>query len=147
MSAEEELDAKIEQLMAGTDVRQIAQGLIDLEQVIPGVTPGAIIDAMEDPEAFAAIARGDLYVTLARLRTRMAHPDISTTQLMDHAKFLSKMGKVDAPDKDGGGLYANVPMISIVLPNSGGEVRIGASPQREPEERDVTPKVSTAVLP
>jgi hypothetical protein len=126
--------------------RQQAQQLIDLEQVIPGVTPGAVLDAMDDPEAFAAIARGDLYVQMAILRQRMAHPKTSVVQRMDYAKFLAKMGKVDAPVNDGAG-FSNVPMISIVFPSGASGVQISAAaPQRVEREVNDT-RVSKAVLP
>lgn len=143
----EEIEEKLDEIEDPEVVRRAqAQQLIDLEQVIPGVTPGAVLDAMEDPEAFAAIARGDLYVQMAILRQRMAHPKTSVGQRMDYAKFLAKMGKVEQPEKDGGG-FSNVPMISIVMPGSGGEVRIGAA-KAAPVEREVNEeKISKAVLP
>tara|TARA_R110002049_G_scaffold239404_2_gene412572 strand:+ start:1194 stop:1631 length:438 start_codon:yes stop_codon:yes gene_type:complete len=145
MSSQQVID-KIDSIEDPEEVRrQQAQQLIDLEQVIPGVSPGAVLDAMDDPEAFAAIARGDLYVQLAVLRQQMAHPKTSMNQRLEYTKFLAKMGKVDAPEKDGGG-FSNVPMISIVMPGSGGEVRIGAA-KPSPVEREVNPGVTKAVLP
>ena len=141
-----EVTDKIAEIEDPEQVRaQQAQQLIDLEQVIPGVSPGAVLDAMDDPEAFAAIARGDLYVQMAVIRQRMAHPATSMGQRLDYAKFLAKMGKVDAPVNDGSG-FSNVPMISIVLPGSGGEIKIGQA--TKPVEREVNESlVSTAVLP
>lgn len=140
-----EVEEKLDELENDEAQREkIAQELIDLEQVIPGVSPGAVLDAMDDPDAFAAIARGDLYVQLARLRQRMSHPGVSTTQMMEYSKFLAKMGQVESADKGGGSMLDGVPMISIVLPGSGGEVRIGAPAK---DEKDVTPKPASAVLP
>lgn len=125
------------------------------EQVIPGVTPGALLDAMEDPDMFAAVARGDLYAQLAVLRRRAGNPDLPMGQLLDYAKFLAKMGKVESPA--GGELdnLAGVPAIQIILPNSGGSVNIGAQPVVPRVEKDVTPanadneppKPSKAVIP
>lgn len=137
---------KIAEMEDPEEIRRTqAQQLIDLEQVIPGVSPGAVLDAMDDPEAFAAIARGDLYVQMAIIRQRMAHPATSMGQRLDYAKFLAKMGKVDAPVDAGAG-FNNVPMISIVLPGSGGEIKIGQA--AKPVEREVNEDlVSTAVLP
>ena len=141
-----ELEAKLEEIEDPESVRKRqAQQLIDLEQVIPGVSVGAVLSAMEDPEAFAGIARGDLYSTLCRLREKMAHPKTSVNQMMDYAKFLAKMGKVDNPIDAGAG-FASVPMISIVFPGSGGSIKIGAARA----EKDVTPPrdlVTTAALP
>lgn len=141
-----DVDDRIEQLEDPALIRERqAQQLIDLEQVIPGVSTGAVLDAMDDPDVFAKIARGDLYVQLCRMREKMTHPKTSVNQMMDYAKFLAKMGKVEAPVDASGG-FANVPMISIVFPGSGGAVHIG---QARPE-KDVTPvddRVSTAVLP
>ena len=137
---------KIEEMEDPEIIRERqAQQLIDLEQIIPGVSVGAVISAMEDPDAFAGIARGDLYATLCRLRERMSHPKVSMNQMMDYAKFLAKMGKVDAPPDAGGG-FSNVPMISIIFPGSGGAIQISAARA----EKDVTPQenlVSQAVLP
>lgn len=125
--------------------KQQAQQLIDLEQVIPGVTPGAVLDAMDDPEMFAQIARGDLYVQMAIIRQRMAHPSVGMQSRLDYAKFLAKMGKVEAPVNDAAG-FSNVPMINIVLPGSGGGVTITSAMRTTPEEREINVP-STAVLP
>lgn len=129
----------------GRLVEQQAQQLVDLEQVIPGVSPGAVLEAMDDPEMFAQIARGDLYVQMAILRQSMAHPRIGATQRMEYAKFLAKMGKVDNPANDGAA-FANVPMISIVLPNSGTGVTIASAAPAQPVEREVFAP-DAAVLP
>lgn len=137
---------RIDELEDPEEIRRTqAQQLIDLEQVIPGVSPGAVLDAMDDPEAFAAIARGDLYVQLAVMRQRMAHPKISMGQRLDYAKFLAKMGRVDAPVNDGVGVEG-LPMISILFPSGAAGVQITAA---HPREREVNDKHLTdkAVLP
>lgn len=120
------------------------------EQVIPGVSPGALLDAMENPEMFASVARGDLYAQLAVLRRHASNPELPMGQRLEYAKFLAKMGKVEQPDKSAEDLHAGVPPIQIILPNSGGSVNIGTAPR----ERDITPppsddmpKQSKAVLP
>lgn len=107
------------------------------EQVIPGVTPGALLDAMDNPDDFARIARADLYVQMAHMRRQASHPEMSNAQRMDYAKFLARMGKVDAPQRADGELD-HIPMISIVLPNSGATVAIGAAPPPR-VEKDITP--------
>lgn len=104
------------------------------EQVIPGVTPGNLLDAMDDPDAFSAIARADLYINMARMRQRAAHPEFSAAHLLEYSKFLAKMGKVDAPDK-ANTLLDNMPRIEIILPNSGASVSIGGY---NPSEREVS---------
>ena len=103
-------------------------------QILPGVTPGAMLDAMEDPESFASIARADLYVSMARMRQRAAHPEFSATHLLEYSKFLARMGKVDAPDKTGLS-PDNMPRIEIILPNSGATVQIGGY---NPSEREIS---------
>lgn len=125
------------------------------EQVIPGVTPGALLDAMEDPEQFAAIARADLYVQMAMMRRAAASPEMPFNQRSEYSKFLAKMGKVDQPDNSGNE-FSNLPGIVIDL-GQGQSVSIGAqkklpaapsAQQDEWDERDVGPKKqSTAVLP
>lgn len=103
------------------------------KQVIPGVTPAAVLDAMEDPESFAEVARGDLYVQMAVMRRHAASPEFPTGQRIEYMKFLSRMGKVAEPERAGGEL-ANLPGISIILPNSGGRVSIESSHARQEKE-------------
>lgn len=121
------------------------------EHVMPGVTPAALLDAMERPEQFAEWARADLFLHMAHLRRVSAHPDFPTSSRIEIAKFLAKMGKVDAPLQDANPL-AGMPMIEIDL-GAAGTVKIGAptpAPRQEvditPDEHDVT-KQSKAVLP
>ena len=104
------------------------------EQVVPGVSPANLLDAMDDPDAFAGIARADLYINMARMRQRSAHPEFSATHLLEYSKFLAKMGKVDAPDKSAS-MLDNMPRIEIILPNSGASVSIGGY---NPSEREVS---------
>jgi hypothetical protein len=119
------------------------------DQVIPGVSAGALLDAMENPETFASVARGDLYVQLAHMRRLANSPEMTFPQRVEYSKLLAKMGKVEAPEKSGEDMLAGVPPIQIILPNSGGQVNIGhqAIKPVEKDERDVTPKQATAVLP
>lgn len=119
------------------------------EQVIPGVTPGALLDAMENPETFASVARGDLYVQMAAMRRAASSPELSMGQRIEYGKFLAKMGKVEAPPATGEDMLAGIAPIQIILPHSGGTVNIGSVvPQPEAiDERDVTPKQSKAILP
>jgi len=116
------------------------------DQVIPGVTPGALLDAMEDPDIFEAIARADLYAQLAFMRRHASSPEIPFSQRVEYSKFLAKMGKVEAPPS-GNNIHENLPAIQIILPNSGGQVNIGGPPAQALPEKDVTPKQSKAVLP
>jgi septum formation topological specificity factor MinE len=122
------------------------------DQIIPGVTPSALLDAMENPDSFAEIARADLYVQMAHLRRVAAHPEFPTSARLELVKVLSKMGKVDAPQADVNPL-AGVPMIEIDL-GSAGTVKIGSAYTPEARrEVDITPDEhdvklpSTAVLP
>lgn len=115
------------------------------EQVIPGVTPAALLDAMDNPEDFAFIARADLYVHLAHLRRVSAHPDFPTASRIEIAKFLAKMGKVDAPLQDANPLHG-LPMIEIDL-GAAGTVRIGTPAAPPPRERDITPDDNSPKMP
>lgn len=121
------------------------------QQVIPGVTPAALLDAMDNPEQFASMARADLYVHMAHLRRVSAHPDFPTSARIEIAKFLAKMGKVDAPLQDINPLLG-MPMIEIDL-GAAGTVKIGAPTPAPRHEVDITPdlhdvtKQSKAVLP
>ena len=116
-------------------------------QVIPGVSPGALLDAMENPDVFQEVARGDLYVQMAKLRTAAQDPRMTPAQRLEYARFLARMGKVDQPDRENNPM-ANLPMIEIDL-GSGQSVKIGSAARAETfdAERDVTPKPSSAVLP
>ena len=123
------------------------------EQIIPGVTPGALLDAMEDPDQFASIARADLYVQMAMMRRAAASPEMPFNQRAEYSKFLAKMGKVDQPD-NAANEFNNLPGIFIDL-GEGQSVSIGApqkklppAPSAQQDERDVSPKKqSQAVLP
>jgi len=122
-------------------------------QVIPEITPGALLEVMENPDAFSEIARADLYVQMAKMREIARSHDIPTTQRMDYMKFLAKMGRVENPGGQDNPL-AGVPGINIIFSsNPGKSVQITA-------ERDITPdqdvdhgfgsgngKQSKAVLP
>lgn len=117
------------------------------EQVIPGVTPGNLLKAMESPDDFAAVARGDLYVQMAKMRHLASNPELSFTARMDYVKFLAKMGRVDAPQADTNPL-AGLPSIQIVLPNSGNSVNVmAAAPPAEKEVGPSAQKPSAAVIP
>lgn len=122
------------------------------QQVIPGVTPAALLDAMDNPDQFASMARADLYVHMAHMRRISAHPDFPTASRIEMAKFLAKMGKVDAPIQDANPL-AGMPMIEIDL-GAAGTVKIGTPSVPPPREVDITPDSehdvrmpSKAVLP
>jgi hypothetical protein len=117
------------------------------EQVIPGVTSGALLDAMEDPSMFEAIARADLYAQLALMRRHASAPDLSFGQRVDYVKFLAKMGKVEQPEKSATDHLAGVPPIQIILPNSGGSVNIGAQVEKDITPAPDIPKPSKAALP
>lgn len=104
------------------------------EQVMPGVTPGALIEAMENPEVFAEIARGDLYVQMTLLRKASQDPRFTPNQRMEYSKFLARMGKVEQPENDGANPYVGLPVINITFPGSGRHVQI------EPAEKDITPQ-------
>ena len=106
-------------------------------QIIPGVTPDALLDVMENPDGFAELARADLYVQMAYMRKAAAHPEFPNGQRLEYAKFLKAMA---IPTKDGdiGGPHSNIPTINIVFPSSGGRVSIGAT-RTEHTEKDITP--------
>lgn len=105
------------------------------DQVIPGVSAGALLHAMENPDVFAEIARGDLYVQMARMREQARNPEMPMTQRLEYMKTLAKMGKVENPGNADNPL-ASLPVISIVFPGQGTSVQIGAAPARV--EREVT---------
>jgi hypothetical protein len=127
------------------------------DQVIPGVSAGALLQAMENPEIFAEIARGDLYVQMARMREQARNPEMPVTQRMEYMKTLAKMGKVDNPSQADNPL-ASLPVISIVFPGQGTSVQIGMPRPQEKivnqtESRDLSGEVvsdkkpRTAVIP
>lgn len=89
-------------------------------------SPGAIAEAMEDPEVFAQVARGDLYVELVRLRQLAASNAMPFSGRMEYVKFLAKMGKVEKPEGSDNPL-AGVPQINIVFQKSGQTTTLGAT--------------------
>lgn len=107
-----------------------------VDQIMPGVTPAALLDAMEKPDSFAELARGDLYVQMALMRRMATHPEFPTGQRMEYIKQLAKMGKVDTPDK-GHDPLAGVPPIIIDMGNGTSVSINAASPPRQ--EIDITP--------
>lgn len=132
-------DATLDDLTGSTERAQ--------KQVIPGVSPGALIDAMENPDIFQEIARGDLYVQMAKLRIAAQDPRMTPAQRLEYARFLARMGKVDQPERDNNS-FSHLPLIEIDL-GGGNSVKIGAAPRDTAlsEPRDVTPKPSKAVMP
>jgi hypothetical protein len=77
--------------------------------------PAAVAEAMEDPEVFAKVARGDLYIQLQRLRELANNPNFPAAQRMEYAKFLARMGRVEQPTAEVGGtgfsITINVPSV------------------------------------
>jgi hypothetical protein len=108
------------------------------EQVIPDISPGALLEVMENPDAFSEIARADLYVQMASMRVQMRDSDVPKGTRMEYMKFLARMGKVAEPDR-GDLSLTNLPLIQISLPGSGRGVSISAAPQTR-VEKDVTPE-------
>lgn len=106
------------------------------QQVIPGISTGALLEAMEKPEVFAELARGDLYVQMHHMRRASLDPRFTPNQRMEYSKFLAELGKVRETDRDGS-TFGNLPMIQMVFPGSGQTVQLGG----KPVERDVTPAV------
>ena len=130
--------------MSDSQETTLLNGLEVANQVLPGVTPGNLLEAMEDPEMFAEVARADLFIQLGHMRVAASHPDFPTSQRIDYAKFLARMGKVDAPDRSAMD-FDRVPGINIIFPSGG-----GVTIQSAPAEREVGPeriKPGTAVLP
>jgi hypothetical protein len=119
---------------------------IEAEEIaLEKISPAAILEAMENPEVFERVARGDLLVQLHHLRQAARSPEIPLTQRVELSRFLAKMGKVEQPEK-ATNPFADVPLIEIDL-GQGQSVRIGGQndspadrpPPRSPE-RDVTPR-------
>jgi hypothetical protein len=107
------------------------------DQVIPEISPGALLEVMENPGAFSEIARADLYIQMAEMRKQMRDGDIPKGQRIEYMKFLARMGEVAEPERRDIGL-GNLPLIQISLPGSGLGVSISAAaPPRM--EKDVTP--------
>ncbi len=107
------------------------------QQVIPGISTGALLEAMEKPEVFAELARGDLYVQMHHMRRASLDPRFTPNQRMEYSKFLAELGRVRDTDREGSS-FGNLPMIQMVFPGSGQTVQLGG----RPVERDVTPAVS-----
>lgn len=109
------------------------ENLDDIERsagrAIGQVSPKAIAEAMEDPSVFEQVARGDLYVEMARLRRIAASPSFPAAHRLEYTKMLSKMGKVEKPE-EGAGAGTGF-SITINLPS--GQTHMLAQP------KDVTP--------
>lgn len=70
-------------------------------RAISAVSPKAIAEAMDDPSMFEQVARGDLYVEMARLRRLAASPNFPVAHRLEYTKMLSRMGKVEKPEETG----------------------------------------------
>jgi hypothetical protein len=99
-------------------------------RAIGHVSPKAIAEAMEDPSVFEQVARGDLYVEMARLRRIAASPSFPAAHRLEYTKMLSRMGKVEKPEE--GSSAGTGFSITINLPS--GEQFKAQQP------KDVTPK-------
>lgn len=98
-------------------------------RAISHVTPKAVAEAMDDPSVFEQIARGDLYVEMARLRRIAASPSFPAAHRLEYTKMLSRMGKVEKPEE---GVGAGTGFsITINLPS--GQTHLTAP-------KDVTPE-------
>lgn len=106
-----------------------------MDAALPAISPGAVLDAMENPAVFAETARGDLYVQMGTMRTLMANPNFPLALRVEYIKYLGKLGRVEQPDPGQQTLGAGLPTIQIVFPNSGQMTTI--APQ--PHTIDVTP--------
>ncbi len=71
---------------------------VSANRAINQVSPKAIAEAMEDPSVFEQVARGDLYVEMARLRRIAASPTFPVAHRLEYTKMLSRMGKVEKPE-------------------------------------------------
>ena len=112
-------------------------------RAIGHVSPKAIAEAMEDPSVFEQVARGDLYVEMARLRRIAASPSFPAAHRLEYTKMLSRMGKVEKPEE--GSSAGTGFSITINLPNTGGAVSLGerSSPSGQThnlsQPKDITP--------
>lgn len=89
-------------------------------------SPGAVAEAMEDPTVFEQVARGDLYIEMARLRELAGSNSMSMSARLSYVQMLSKMGKVDKPEQVQNPLD-KMPSINIILQGSGQSTRLGAT--------------------
>lgn len=89
-------------------------------------SPAAVAEAMEDPAIFEQIARGDLYIEMARLRELAGSNSMSMSARLSYVQMLSKMGKVDKPEAANNPLD-KMPSINIILQNSGQTTRLGST--------------------
>lgn len=103
---------------------------------LPGVTPAAVLRAMDDPSVIIESARGDYYVNMGLMRRLMANPNTPIGVRLEYMKHLSKVGRVEEPEVQQNA--ARLPTINIVFPNAGRTTTIAAAPSHP--VIDVTPE-------
>ncbi len=102
-----------------------------IEALMPGMSPAAVIEAMEDPGVFEQLSRGMLYEQMVTLRALAVNQSFPLSQRMELAKWLSKMGKVESPVQNLP-TGAQLPMIQIVFPNAHRTTTISGTKQSHP---------------
>ncbi len=89
-----------------------------LAALSPGLTPAAVLEAMEDPRVFQQLARGMLYLSMVKMREQLQDPNLPIAQRMEANKQLAKWGMVDAATQPDQAFKGNLlPRIKIVMPH------------------------------
>lgn len=93
-----------------------------MQAALPGVSPAAVLEIMEDPTVAQPMARAQWLVEFDRMRRLTQNPNFPINQRMEWMRMLEKIGGVTAPDiaQASGPAFS----ISINIP------QIGATPAK-----------------
>lgn len=103
-----------------------------LKAASPSLSPGGVLEAMENPEVFAPVFRGMAIENAFRLRDMMRNSNVSVKDRLEYQNLCMKYGGVRA-EADAGSME-NLPSITIILPGAGRQTTMA------PTTIDITPK-------
>lgn len=95
-----------------------------INALLPGVSPAAVMKAMEDPSVLSETARGDLYILMGKMRLIMANSNTPLNAHIEWSKVLARLSRIEREET--GTPLDRLPQINIIFPNSGRTTTIQA---------------------
>jgi hypothetical protein len=86
-----------------------------MRAVLPGISPGGLLEAIENPDVIRKTCLADYYVQLGMLRQLAASSAFTVSQRLEYMKLLARVGGIDRPSLEQI-QHASLPSINIVLP-------------------------------
>ena len=107
-----------------------------INALLPGVSPAAVMKAMEDPSVISETARGDLYILMGKMRLMMANSNTPLNAHIEWSKVLARLSRIERDEM--GTPLDRLPQINIIFPNSGRTTTISPQPHTI-DVIDITP--------